>query len=94
MMEENEKIHLYAADQAARRAARRARARGDDDYGVFLLLLIAQEHLLEIPAYAGIWGGFRQADHPGELIRRLRLAQTPELNRLAEAIERERRRKQ
>jgi len=93
-MEENEKIHLYAADQAARRAARRARARGDDDEGVFLLLLIAQEHLLEIPAYAGIWEKFHQADHLGELVRRLRLAQTPELNRLAEAIERERRRKQ
>ena len=90
-MHDREKIHLYAADQAARRAARRARARGDDDYGVVLLLLVAQEHLLEISAYAEIWGGFRQTDHPGELIRRLRQTQTPELNRLAEAIENERR---
>jgi len=86
-MNENETIHFYAADQAARRAARRARANGDDDYGVFLLLLIAQEHLMEISAYAEIWRGVHQTDRLGELVRRLRLAQTPELNRLAEAIE-------
>ena len=87
-MHDREKIHLYAAEQAAWRAARRARVNGDDDYGVALLLLIAQEHLLEISAYAEIWQEIHQTDRLGELVQRLRQTQAPELYRLAEAIER------
>ena len=90
-MHDREKIHLYAAEQAARRAARAARANGDDDYGVFLLLLIAQEHLMEISAYAEIWRGIHQTDRLSELVGRLRQTQSLKLNRLGEAIEKERR---